>query len=250
VTWALDLDGVVWLAGRAIPGAADAVADLRSRGERVVFITNNSSPTVAHHVAALERIGIPATVDDVLTSAQAAATLLRPGERVFPCGGPGVVEALRARGCVLVDDGVADAVVVGLRQDFDYPLLTRAADLARGGARLIGTNDDATYPTPEGLLPGAGTMVAAVAYASGRTPVLAGKPHPPMAALADERVGDVAVMVGDRGSTDGLMAERLGARFILVLTGVTDAARAAAMTPPPALVATDLAEAVAVWVSG
>lgn len=245
VTWALDLDGVVWLAGRPIPGAVDAVARLRAAGGRVVFITNNSSPTLAHHVASLERIGIPAGPGDVLTSAQAAAALVEPGERVLACGGPGVVEALTARGCVLVDEGPADAVVVGLRQDFDYRLLAIASRTVRDGARLIGTNDDPTYPTPDGLLPGAGTLVAAVAYASGVTPVVAGKPHPPMAALAAARVGPVDVMVGDRHTTDGLMARALGARFVLVLTGVTDAAAARALDPAPALVVPDLAAAVA-----
>lgn len=245
MNWALDLDGVVWLAGRPLPGAPEAVARLRAAGHRVAFITNNSSPRVGDHVAALERIGIPADAGEVLTSAQAAATRVAPGERVLAVGGPGVVEALAERGCVLVEEGPADAVVVGLRQDFDYAMLARASAAVRAGARLVGTNDAPTYPTPQGQVPGAGSIVAAVAYASGVPALMSGKPHEPMAELAARRLGVVDVMVGDRATTDGLMARRFGARFALVLTGVTDPAAAAALDPPPALVADDLAEAVA-----
>lgn len=244
MTWALDLDGVLWLSGHAIPGAPEAVSRLRARGHRAVFVTNNSFPTVAEHVEALVRIGVPATPDDVLTSSQAAAGLVEPGETVLAVGGPGVLEALAGRGARLVEEGPADAVVVGMRRDFDYAVLTRASAAVRAGARLIGTNDDPTYPTPDGLLPGAGSIVAAVAYASQTPAVMAGKPEEAMAALAAARVGPVDVMVGDRATTDGLMATRFGARFALVLTGVTSAAQAAALTPAPALVAADLAAAV------
>lgn len=244
MNWALDLDGVVWLSGQAIPGAAEAVARLRDRGHRAVFVTNNSFPTVADHVEALARIGVSATADDVLTSAQAAAELVAPGETVLPVGGPGVIEALGARGVRLVEEGPADAVVVGMRRDFDYGILARASAAVRAGARLIGTNDDPTYPTPDGLLPGAGSIVAAVAYASQTVATMAGKPEQAMAALAAVRVGSVDVMVGDRATTDGLMATRFGARFALVLTGVTSATQAAALVPAPDLVATDLAAAV------
>ena len=245
--WALDLDGVEWLAGRPIAGAPQAIARLRRAGHRVVFVTNNSSPTVADHVATLGAAGIEADPDDVLTSAQAAAELLSPGERVHVLGGPGVVEALEARGCVVARDDDVDAVVVGINKDFTYATLGAAATAVRAGARFIGTNDDPTYPTPSGLLPGAGTIVAAVATASGATPTFAGKPYAPMAALARRRVGDVAVMVGDRPTTDGLMAREMGACFALVLSGVTGAAAAAALDPPADIVADDLAAAVTAW---
>jgi len=250
VTWALDLDGVVWLSGRPLPGAPEAVARLRAAGERVVFLTNNSSPSVAHHVATLEAAGVPAAPGDVVTSAQAAAALVAPGETVVALGGDGVREALAARGCELRETGPADAVVVGLRRDLTYGMIARAATAAREGARFIGTNDDPTYPTPDGLLPGAGSIIAAVATAAGRTPELAGKPHAPMARLVAERVGPVDVMVGDRHSTDGLMARLLGARFALVLTGVTGADAARALDPAPHLVAPSLAEAVAALLGG
>jgi HAD superfamily hydrolase (TIGR01450 family) len=239
--WALDLDGVVWLDEQPIPGAPEAVADLRAAGEDVVFCTNLSSRPVAQTEAKLARQGIDA-VGAVLTSAMAAARLVEPGERVLVCAGPGVVEALEARKAEVVWDGDADAVVVGLHLDFDYGRLRAAATAARRGARLIGTNDDPTYPTPEGLLPGGGALLAAVATAAGVEPVVAGKPYPPMAELVRQRLGDDGTVVGDRADTDGALARRLGYRFVLVLSGST--ADPAGADPPPDLVAPDLRGAV------
>ncbi|MDQ3757719.1 MAG: HAD-IIA family hydrolase [Actinomycetota bacterium] len=240
MTWALDLDGVVWLADTPISGSAEAVARLRARGERVVFLTNNSGPTVVDYVAKLASMGMPTDPGDVLTSAQAAARLLSPGDTALACAGPGVVEALEARGVNVVSHGEADAVVVGWHRDFDFDRLAAATTAVRAGARLIGTNEDATYPTPAGLLPGGGALLAAVATASGAEPTVAGKPHQPMADLVAERVGAVDVMVGDRPSTDGLFARRIGARFALVLSGVTSAGDLP-VVPEPDEVAASLA---------
>jgi HAD superfamily hydrolase (TIGR01450 family) len=243
-TWALDLDGVLWRDAMPIPGAADAVARLRARGERVVFLTNNSGPAVAEHLAKLEAMGVAAGAEDLLTSAQAAATLLRPGSTALACAGPGVREALAARDVRIVEAGPADAVVVGWHREFDFPRLARAADAVRRGARLIGTNEDATFPTPDGLLPGAGALLAAVAVASGAAPEVAGKPHAPMRRLVAERVGPVATVVGDRPSTDGALARALGSRFALVLSGVTGEAQVEGLHPAPDAVAPDLAALV------
>ncbi|MGE0029413.1 MAG: HAD-IIA family hydrolase [Thermoleophilia bacterium] len=243
-TWALDLDGVLWRGDQPVRGAAGAVARLRGRGTRVVFLTNNAGSTVAEHLAKLDRMGVDAGPDDLLTSAQAAATLLTPGSTALPCAGEGVREALAAAGVRTVEQAPADAVVVGWHRTFDYDGLARAADAVRGGARLIGTNEDATYPTPEGLLPGAGAILAAVATASGAAPEVAGKPHPPMIALVAARVGRVDTMVGDRPSTDGALARAVGARFALVLSGVTHADEVPATDPAPDVVAPDLAALV------
>jgi 4-nitrophenyl phosphatase len=242
VTWVLDLDGVVWLADVPLPGAAEAVARLRAAGERVVFATNNSGPPLADQEAKLARLGIPAA-GDVLSSATAAARLVEPGERVLVCGGPGVVEAMAARGAEPVRDGDADVVAVGFHRDFDYERLRVAARAVRRGARLLGTNDDATYPTPDGPIPGAGSLLAAVAYASGATPVVAGKPHPPMADLVRAVGGPDGTVVGDRPDTDGVLAGQLGYRFALVLTGVTSRADLP-VTPAPDVVADSLAALV------
>src|SRR3954454_8692416 len=119
MAWVLDLDGVLWLAGKALPGAPEAVAKLRSAGQRVLFITNNSGPKLEDHIAALAAIGVPATADDIGSSAHAAAALLEPGSTAYVLGGPGVLEALRVRGVKVVGPGApADAVVVGRTLDF------------------------------------------------------------------------------------------------------------------------------------
>lgn len=239
MTWVLDLDGVLWLGHAPIPGGADAVAALRDRGEEVVFLTNNSAATVDAYVARLADIGVPAGPADVVTSALAAASMLAAGERVVVCAGEGVEAALVERGCVPAAAGPADAVVVGWHRHFDYDRLTAATQAVAGGARLIGTNDDPTYPTPDGPLPGGGALLAAVAYAAGVTAEVAGKPHEPIVELLLARWPVIDVVVGDRPSTDGLLARRVGARFALVLSGVTVAG---AIPPEPAadLVAPDL----------
>jgi HAD superfamily hydrolase (TIGR01450 family) len=242
VTWVLDLDGVVWLSADPIPGAAEAVARLRAAGERVVFCTNFSGRLLAEQEAQLEDHGIPAH-GDVLTSAMAAARLVEPGERVLICGGPGVAEAMEARGAIPVRDGDADAVAVGFHREFDYERLRIAARAVDRGARLIATNDDATLPTPDGPIPGGGALVAAVAYATGVEPVVAGKPHQPMADLVLSVGGPEGTVVGDRPSTDGGLAARMGYRFALVLTGVTHEADLP-VEPAPDLVAASLAELV------
>jgi HAD superfamily hydrolase (TIGR01450 family) len=241
VPFALDLDGVVWLAEDPIPGAREAVARLRASGEPVVFVTNNSSQPVRVVEAKLDRHGIPAT-GDVITSAMAAARLVEPGERVLVCAGPGVDEAVEGRGAVPVQDGDADAVMVGFHRDFDYERLRVAAAAVRRGARLLATNDDATYPTPAGPIPGGGAILAAVVTASGVAPVVAGKPNAPMAELVRDRLGDQGIMVGDRPDTDGRFARVLGYRFALVHTGVTLAHDV--VDPVPDLVAPDLAALV------
>lgn len=235
----LDLDGVLWLGSSPIPGSADAVAALRAAGHEIVFCTNNSNGTVADVEAKLARHGVPAE-GDVITSAMAAASLLEPGGRALVCAGPGVVEAVQRRGAIPVTEGPADAVLVGLHFDFDYDALRRAAAAVRGGARLIGTNSDPTYPTVDGLLPGGGSLLAAVATASETVPEVAGKPNEAMARLVRERFGDDGTVVGDRPDTDGAFAVTLGYRFALVLSGSTPDAEGA--DPTPDLVGADLAD--------
>jgi HAD superfamily hydrolase (TIGR01450 family) len=224
VAWILDLDGVVWLSEEVIPGVPEAVARLRQAGERILFLTNNSSRTIADLVAKFEGMGIPVDADEIVTSAQAAAAMLEEGSTALVCAGEGVREALAAQGVKAVDEGPADAVVVGFHREFDYDRLNAAYQAIRGGARLIGTNDDTTYPTPEGPIPGGGALLASVAAAAGVEPEVAGKPYQPMADTVRARIGaeaDHGILVGDRPDTDGLMAKRLGFRFALVFTGVT-----------------------------
>ena len=241
----LDLDGVVWLSDRPIAGSADAVHRLRSEGERVVVVTNNSSLTLAQYLDKLERMGVPTAAEDLITSAQVAAGLVDPGTRALVVGGDGIREALAGRDVDVVDgDGRVDTVVVGWTRAFDYDVLTRAMLAVRAGARLLGTNHDPTLPTPDGVLPGGGTLATAIAYASGVEAMFAGKPNQPTVDAARARFGAIEVMVGDQPSTDGVLARRLGARWALVLTGVTKAGDLP-VDPQPDIVAASLAELVA-----
>jgi ribonucleotide monophosphatase NagD (HAD superfamily) len=181
----------------------------------------------------------------VLTSASAAALLIEPGQRVLVCGGEGVVQAVVSRGASVVGDDAeaADVVVVGFHRTFDYAAMLRATRAVLGGARLIGTNDDATYPTPDGPIPGGGAILASIVTASGVAPIVAGKPHDPMAELVRTTIGAAAarnaVMVGDRPETDGLMAATLGCRYAHVESGVT--APGTLVVPVPDLIESNLA---------
>jgi glycerol 3-phosphatase-2 len=228
----LDLDGVVYRGAEPVPGAAAAVAAARAAGMRMAFVTNNAARTPAAVVAALAAVGVPATEAEVVTAAQAAATLLASyvpsGARVLACGGEGIRIALAERGYVLVataDDEPA-AVVQGYDPRLAYADLAEAALAVRRGAVWLATNLDATIPTDRGELPGNGALVALVAAATGRRPdASAGKPE---RALYDEAVRRSAarhpLVVGDRLDTDIAGANRAGYDSLLVLTGVADQA--------------------------
>lgn len=229
-----DLDGVVWLAHTPIDGSVEAIALARERGIRVLFVTNNSFSTLEQQVRALGSIGVPAD-GDVVTSAMSVRMCISPGWRVLVCGGEGLIEEVERAGAQVVvpyrersAKGPFDAVVVGFHRQFDYEVLSDALTAVRTGARLIGSNEDPTYPTPDGPIPGGGAILAAIAKASGVSPLVTGKPHETMAALVREMCGDVPpeemVMIGDRADTDGAFARTVGCRFGLVLSGVTSTA--------------------------
>jgi 4-nitrophenyl phosphatase len=212
-----------------------------------VFVTNNSSLVVGDVEGKLLSQGISAS-GAVRTSAQAAASLLAAGERVLVCGGAGLVEAVASVGAHPVanegtDPGAIDAVLCGYWRAVDYERLRWATTSVLRGARLLASNDDATYPGPDGLLPGGGATLAAVERATGVTATVAGKPHQPMADWLRRELGPTGTMVGDRLDTDGLFARALGWRFGLVLSGVTTTAEG--LEPAPDLVAPDLATLVA-----
>jgi len=226
---AIDLDGVIWRAATPIAGAAEAVERLQRAGADVVFVTNNAFPDRAGHEAKLASMGIDAT-GAVLSSPMGAAVLLLPGERVLVAGGAGVREAVADADAVAVsyeelDGGAAPvtSVVVGFHTTFDYDKMRIASTAIRGGARFIATNDDPTYPTERGEVPGNGAILAGIATASGVRPVIAGKPHGALAELVRHRCGDLGLVIGDRADTDGRFARTLGWEFGLVLSGVTTA---------------------------
>jgi glycerol-1-phosphatase len=242
--WVLDLDGVVWLAGRPIPGSANAIATLRHGGEKVAFVTNNSGPTVADYVKRLADAGVPAHPEEIVTSSQAAASMLAPGSRVAFLGGDGLREALEARPVEIVPaESSPETVVVGRSLTLAFDVLAHAASAIRAGARFVATNTDPTFPTPQGLEPGAGALIAYLEVGSGKKAEVAGKPEQAMAALVRARHGRPGVVVGDQPNTDGLFASRLEADFGLVLTGVTKRSDLP-VKPRPAVVGDDLGSLV------
>jgi glycerol-1-phosphatase len=224
----LDLDGVVYLGGVPIPGAADALAAATAAGMRLAFVTNNASRTPSAIAAQLTGMGIRAAASDIVTSAQAAARVLAgrlpAGAPVLVVGGMGLRLAVRDRGLrpVSVAGEHPQAVVQGYAPDISYGLLAEAALAIRAGALYVASNTDATLPTPRGPQPGNGSLVQLLVTATGREPIVAGKPEPPLHAESVERVGSVRpLVVGDRLDTDIEGSVRVGADSLLVLTGVT-----------------------------
>jgi glycerol 3-phosphatase-2 len=225
----LDLDGVVYVGPDAVPGVPAALAAARDAGMRLGFVTNNAARTPEEVAAHLTELGVPADVADVITSSQAAATvvaeLFASGARVLPVGGPGVAAALTAAGLTVVDRAEDDpvAVVQGYGREVGWAQLAEAVVAVRNGARHVATNTDATIPSPRGPLPGNGAMVGVVRDVTGVQPLVTGKPDPAMHSECVRRTGALRpLVVGDRLDTDIEGARAAGAASLLVLTGVTD----------------------------
>jgi glycerol-1-phosphatase len=246
----LDLDGVVYLGGAAVPGAPEALAEARRRGMRLAFVTNNASRSPSAIAAQLNGLGVPATSAEIVTSAQAAAHLiadrLPAGSPVLVVGGIGLRIALRERGLRPVSTAAEHpaAVVQGFGPEVGYPILAEAGLAVRAGAWYVASNVDTTLPTARGIQPGNGSLVQVIVTATGRKPVVAGKPEPPLHSEAVERSGARRpLVVGDRLDTDIEGAVRVGADSMLVFTGVTRPADAV-LAPPhrrPTYLAHDLA---------
>jgi HAD superfamily hydrolase (TIGR01450 family) len=246
-----DLDGVIYLIDKPIPGAAEAVEELRSAGTRIAYATNNASRRAADVAALLSGMGVPATAAEVLTSAGAAAALL--AERL-PAGSPVLVvgaEALRAEvrdaGLTPVDklEDKPAAVVQGFGPDVGWQLLAEAALSVRAGATWVATNTDRTLPSPRGPLPGNGSLVAVLRTALNREPdVVVGKPEPALfTTAASLSHAQRPLTVGDRLDTDIEGAVGAGMDSLLVLTGVSGPAEllSAPASRRPTYVAADLA---------
>jgi phosphoglycolate/pyridoxal phosphate phosphatase family enzyme len=231
---ALDLDGVVWRGSEVFPGAREALEDVLRRGLDLRYVSNNST---AHREQVSERLasaGLPAGVDRVLTSGSVCGAWLRTrvpeGSVVLVVGEEGLLRELREAGFAAShvneapSDAEAAAVVVGMDRTFTYKTLAAAQKTIRGGALYVATNSDVTFPTPDGVVPGAGSLVAAVSAAAEREPVLVGKPSMTLAETLAAITGVPAaetLFVGDRLSTDIAMAKAAGMMAALTLTGVT-----------------------------
>lgn len=222
----LDMDGVLWRGDAVLPGVADFFAFCQRQGIAYAFATNNSTKTVDMYVDRLTSLGIPTHPQQVITSAVATSDYIArhyPAETpVYVIGGPGIREGLAAHG-FREDPARAELVIVGMDMAVTYDKLKVAALRIRAGATFIGTNGDRTFPLPEGLAPGNGSILAAIQTATDTAPVLIGKPETAMFEVALRRMGvraEEMLMVGDRLETDILGAQRAGLRTALVLTGI------------------------------
>ncbi|MET8158949.1 HAD-IIA family hydrolase [Sphaerisporangium sp. NPDC005289] len=227
-TLLLDLDGVVYLGRQPVKGAPEALTRAGDTGVRLAYVTNNASRTPAAIAEHLVSIGVPATPDDVVTSAQAAARMIAErvpkGSAVLVVGGMGLRSAVRGQGLrpVTTAADAPVAVVQGISPDLSYALLSEGALAVRQGAWFVAANGDTTMPTNRGVLPGNGAMTRVIATATGVEPVSAGKPEPPLHRESMLRTGaEKPLIVGDRLDTDIEAATRAGVDSLLVLSGVT-----------------------------
>ncbi len=270
----VDLDGVVYRGSEPVPGVPAVLTARAALGDDVVYVTNNSMWYRTEYVTRLAGMGAPVDADRIVSSPRATALYLRDHEptvrRILALGAGGLERELREAGFDVttaaaaatrvaqegIDSWLAanapHAVVVGLDPQLTYLRLVVAADCVRAGARFIATNRDPIYPTERGLRPGAGSIVAAVATTTGIEPVSIGKPAPYLLEEAARAVGREpaeAIMIGDGLLTDLAAARAIGARSVLMLTGVTTQAQLDALPPDerPTEVASDadgLAEAL------
>jgi HAD superfamily hydrolase (TIGR01450 family) len=245
----LDLDGVVYIGDQAVKHAAQSIEAARVQGMRVAFVTNNASRTPETVADRLSGLGVPAQPSDVITSSMAVARMLherlRAGSRVLVVGGEGLRTAVAGAGFSIIDDAEHEpaAVVQGYTPATTWTDLAEATIAVNRGVLWIAANMDATMPSPRGPVPGNGALVGAVITATGRHPLVAGKPEPPLHAEAVRRSGaQRPLVVGDRLDSDIEGAIRVGADSLLVLTGVTDPRRVLQAAPHerPSYVSRDL----------
>jgi glycerol 3-phosphatase-2 len=248
----LDLDGCVWIGGEPTPRAVEAIDTLRDAGKEVAYATNDPRSATEDYVARLWKIGVRASLRDVVTVGGATQHLLaetRSGQTAFVVG----TEALRRH---VADAGLrvlngtdlasrAEVVVVGGTEELVYNDLRYAALAARRGADLLATARDPTYPQPDGLWPGTGAIVAAIEVASGRTAEIVGKPEPQLMLTALDRLGDGrTLVVGDRVDTDLAAAAAARLDAALVLSGGTERQALNGIEPQPVAVTDTLADLI------
>jgi 4-nitrophenyl phosphatase len=221
----IDLDGSVYVGDKPISGVPEALEELRSKGIKLLFLTNNATKTPQEYVEKLEGMGIRASIEEVLTSSVIAASYIKRvygPSRIFVVGTKALEEVLRSHGHEIVAFD-SDVVVAGLDFNFDYQKLARASREIRRGAKFVATNTDATIPLEDGVMPGAGSIVKAIEIASGVRPLVVGKPSRIAMREALMRLGlrpSEVLVVGDRPETDVKMGKRFGCITALVLTGV------------------------------
>ena len=249
----LDLDGCVWIGDEPTPRAVEAVDALRDAGKEVVYATNDPRSGTEDYVARLWKIGIRASVRDVVTVGGALQHLLaetRSGQTAFVVGTAALRRHVTEAGLRVLNGtdlaSRAEVVVVGGTEDLTYADLRYAALAVRRGADFLATARDPTYPQPDGLWPGTGAILAAIEVASGRTAETVGKPQPQLMLTALDRLGDGrrTLVVGDRVDTDLAAAAAAQLDAALVLSGGTERQALNGFEPEPVAVTDTLADLI------
>jgi len=224
----VDIDGVIVRGKAPIIGSSEAIKELRMKGAKIIFVTNNSTRSRIEHAENLSNQGISVKVDDIISTSYCAAKYAEENDfnTAYIVGEEGLKDELeRANIHVLGENAEkVDAVIVGMDRTLTYAKLATAHRLITGGAKFIATNTDATYPIENGEAPGAGAMVAAIQITVGKPPVILGKPNPFILNLALKETHiqlDYCAVVGDRPETDIAVANNGGCVGVLVLTGVS-----------------------------
>lgn len=246
----LDLDGSVWIGDEPTPGAVEAIAAVREAGRRVAFATNDPRSATEEYVTRLWRMGIQASLGDVVTVGGAVQHLLaetRSGRTAFVIGTQSMCTHVADAGLKVMNGtdlaSRAEVVIVAGTEDLVYDDLRQATLAVRRGADFLATGRDPTYPQADGLWPGTGAILAAVETASGRTAQVVGKPEPQLLLTALDRLGEGrTLVVGDRIDADLAAAAAAKLDSALVLTGGASRAQLSGLEPQPIAVADNLAE--------
>jgi 4-nitrophenyl phosphatase len=246
----LDMDGVLWRDNEPLGDLPFLFNRINALGLRTILATNNSTRTVDQYLDKITGFGVHLQPWQIVTSSQAVANLLSDrfpgGGKVYVVGEQALIDTLRDSGFIYSDSGVL-AVIAGMDRSITYQKLQTATRLIRNGAPFIATNPDRTFPTPEGLAPGAGAIIAAIQTAADVKPEIAGKPFPAMYQLAIQRLKTLpeqTLVVGDRPETDIIGGQQLGCKTALVLSGVTNREQANAWMPAPDLVVDHLTQLI------
>ena len=251
----LDMDGVLWRENTPIGDLPAIFARIRERGLKVALATNNATRTVDEYLQKLAGFGVTLESWQIITSSLATADTLAKefpdGGAVFVVGENGIQRTLEERGFRPIidpqDETRVVAVVTGMDRSVSYQKLRRATLHIRAGVPFYGTNPDRTFPTPQGLAPGAGSILAAIEAATDVKPIIIGKPQPAMMDMALEKLGtkpEESLVVGDRLETDIAAGQASGCKTALVLSGVSTREQAEAFRPVPDFIVKDLSSLI------
>lgn len=250
-----DMDGTLYLGDRLFPFTAELLRQIRRTGGRYLFMTNNSSKSVADYVKKLARLGIEATGEDFITASQATAWYLKEhyrGRKLYVCGTRSLIAELQSEGFTVTTQlEEVQCVVMGFDTELTFRKLWDVSKLLLTQKELpyIATNPDLVCPTEFGAVPDCGSVCIGIQNATGREPVVIGKPSPLMPQLAMEKWGcrkEETVIIGDRIYTDIKSGLNAGITAILVLSGESTLQTLAESDDKPHLVLRDAGELLAV----